>query len=175
RAAVIAAQQSRRILDAAAARLKEKPENLTERLDTMVARHKALEKELEKLKTQIAFRSADGGGAESETLNGTAVIIKEVTVDSPAALRELADRFKDKLQSGVVVLGSKSGAKAFLIAGVTRDLTPRFHAGNIIKTIAQVVGGGGGGRPDMAQAGGSQPENLTAALEKARELIASGK
>jgi len=173
RAAVAAAQNSRRILAAAAARLKEKPDQLAQRLDKMVAQQKALEKDLENLKTQMAFRAADGGDDETETINDTAVIIRQVSVDSPAALRELADRFKDKLKSGVVVLGSAAGSKAFLIAGVTKDLTSRYHAGNIIKAIAGVVGGGGGGRPDMAQAGGSQPENLAAALERARKIIST--
>ena len=92
-------------------------------------------------------------------------------MDQPAALRDLADRFKDKIRSGVVVLGSPAGAKALLIVVVTKDLTDRLHAGKIIKQVAAVVGGGGGGRPDMAQAGGTQPENLDTALEKAYEVV----
>jgi alanyl-tRNA synthetase len=92
-------------------------------------------------------------------------------VDSPAALRELADRFKDKLKSGVIVLGSAGEDKALLIAIVTKDLADRFHAGNIVKALAPIVGGGGGGRPDMAQAGGTQPENIDQALEKALDVI----
>jgi alanyl-tRNA synthetase len=99
-------------------------------------------------------------------------VIQKVAVDNPAALRDLADRFKDRIKSGVVVLGSASGGKALLIAVVTRDLLDRFHAGKIIKELAAVVGGGGGGRPDMAQAGGTQPEHLDQALEKATALIA---
>jgi alanyl-tRNA synthetase len=100
--------------------------------------------------------------------------VKRVEVESPAALRELMDRFKDRLKSGVVVLGGSSDAKVMLIAGVTKDLTARFHAGNIIKQVAALVGGRGGGRPDMAQAGGSQPENLEAALARALEIIRNG-
>ncbi len=92
-------------------------------------------------------------------------------MDNPAALRELADKFKDKIKSGVVVLGSVADSKVFLIAGVTKDLTKQFHAGNIIKQIAAVVGGSGGGRPDMAQAGGTQPEKLNEAIEKVYEII----
>jgi len=84
------------------------------------------------------------------------------------------DRFKDKIKSGVVVLASVSDGKVMLIAGVTKDLMKRFHAGNIIKQVAATVGGSGGGRPDMAQAGGSQPENLDAALAKALEIIRRG-
>ena len=77
----------------------------------------------------------------------------------------------EKLKSGIVVLGSVNGPKAFLIVGVTKDLTKRFHAGNLIKPIASTVGGSGGGRPDMAQAGGTKPEKLDAALEKAYKVI----
>ena len=80
---------------------------------------------------------------------------------------------EDRLKSGVVVLGGVGDAKAMLIAGVTKDLAGRFHAGNIIKQAAGLVGGRGGGRPDMAQAGGPQPENLDAALAKALEIIRS--
>ena len=69
--------------------------------------------------------------------------------------RDLADRLKGKIKSGIVVLGSVNGPKAFLIVAVTKDLTDRFHAGNLIKPIASMVGGSGGGRPDMAQAGGT--------------------
>ena len=94
-----------------------------------------------------------------------------MSVDKPAALRDLADRFKEKIKTGIVVLGSSDASKVMLIAVVTKDLTDRFHAGDIIKGIAPVVGGGGGGRPDMAQAGGSKPEKLDAALEKAYEIL----
>jgi alanyl-tRNA synthetase len=97
-----------------------------------------------------------------------------VTVDKPSALRELADRFRDRIQSGIVVLGCETDGKVLLIVVVTKDLNHRFHAGRMIKQIANVVGGSGGGRPDMAQAGGTQPENLSQALEKARELIQKG-
>ena len=99
------------------------------------------------------------------------MLVKRVDVESPAALRTMADRFKDKMASGIVVLGGVSSGKALLIAVVTKDLAGKFHAGNIIKHAAGVVGGGGGGRPDMAQAGGPQPENLDKALAAAMEII----
>ena len=95
-------------------------------------------------------------------------------MDKPAALRDLADRFRDRIGSGIVVLGCESDGKALLIVVVTKDLNPRFHAGQMIKTIAAAVGGGGGGRPDMAQAGGTQPQHLQKALARARELIEKG-
>jgi len=81
-------------------------------------------------------------------------------------------KFQDKLKSGIVVLGSAAGAKAMLIALVSKDLVKRFPAGEIIKAIAPVVGGSGGGRPDMAQAGGPDKGKLAAALEMAYEVVA---
>ena len=87
------------------------------------------------------------------------------------ALRDLADRFKDKLGSGIVVLGSAIGEKALLIVGVTKDLAGRYHAGKIVGPLAAEVGGGGGGRPDMAQAGGTKPAQLDQALAKAVEIV----
>jgi alanyl-tRNA synthetase len=82
-------------------------------------------------------------------------------------LRNLLDQLKNKLGSGIVLLGSASGGKVSLIAGVTADLTARVKAGELVSQAAAQVGGKGGGRPDMAQAGGSQPENLDAALQSA--------
>ena len=99
------------------------------------------------------------------------VLSQRVAVDSPAALRDLGDRFRDKITSGVIVLGSAAADKALLIAVVTKDLTDRFHAGNIVKAIAPIVGGKGGGRPDMAQAGGSRPDKLDEAIEKVPAVI----
>ena len=135
---------------------------------------KNLEKETERLKTQIAEIQADGSGEQAIEINGVTTIVQQVTVDKPSALRELADRFKDRIQSGIVVLGCETDGKALLIVVVTKDLNHRFHAGRMIKQIADVVGGSGGGRPDMAQAGGTQPQHLALALEKARELILQG-
>jgi alanyl-tRNA synthetase len=85
----------------------------------------------------------------------------------------MADHYRDKLKSGVIVLGAVTEGKALLISAVTNDLADRFHAGDIVKEIAAVVGGRGGGRPDMAQAGGPRAEKLDAALDKVAELIAS--
>ena len=82
------------------------------------------------------MHQAEAEGEAVQTINNTKVLIQKVTVDNPAALRDLADRLKEKIKSGVVVLGSVSGAKAFLIVVVTKDLTDRFHAGNVIKQIA---------------------------------------
>ena len=136
---------------------------------------KAFEKEVEQLKTKLATEATEASTDAARTIDGTKVMAQKVSVDTPAALRNLADQLKDKIQSGIVVLGGTAGSKAMLIVVVTQDLTDRYHAGNIIKQIAAEVGGRGGGRPDMAQAGGNQPENLDKALAKAYEIVGQGK
>jgi len=164
-------QAAVRTVQEAAQLLKEKPEALPQRIARVLSETKGLEREIEQLKGRLSAASVADAGGDVQTIGGVSVLVKKVEADSPAALRELLDRFKDKLRSGVMVLGSVSDGKVMLIAGVTKDLTKRFHAGNLIKQVSAVVGGSGGGRPDMAQAGGSQPENLDAALAKALEVI----
>jgi alanyl-tRNA synthetase len=151
--------------------LKEKPEALTQRILKVLADIKGLEREIEQFKGRLSAASVADAGVDVQSIGGVSVLVKKVEADSPATLRDLLDRFKDKIKSGIVVLASVSDGKVMLIAGVTRDLTQRFHAGHIIKQVSSVVGGSGGGRPDMAQAGGSQPENLDAALAKALDVI----
>jgi alanyl-tRNA synthetase len=148
-----------------------KPDEMVDRIRQSIHGNKSSEKEIEKLKAALAEAKAGGSGGEALDIHGAAVMIRKVAVDKPAALRDLADRFKDRMRSGIVVLGAESGGKALLIAVVTKDLVKRFHAGQIIKQVAAIVGGGGGGRPDMAQAGGTQPDKLDLALEKAVEII----
>ena len=151
--------------------VKEKPEAVTERIEKVLAAQKSIEKEVEKLKTKIAAIKTISAEDDIKSVNGIKVLVKKVSVDKPAALRDLADKFKEKIKSGVVVLGSVAGSKVLLIVGVTKDLTDRYHAGDIIKQVATVVGGSGGGRPDLAQAGGTIPEKLDQALEKAFEVV----
>jgi alanyl-tRNA synthetase len=164
-------QKTSRTLEEAAHLVKEKPAALAPKIKKMLNDLKALEKEIVHLKAKLASDDAQVEGEAIQTINNTKVMIQRVAVDNPAALRDLADRIKEKIKSGIVVLGSVNGPKVFLIVGVTRDLTDCFHAGKLIKQIAATVGGSGGGRPDMAQAGGTQPENLDQALKKAYEVI----
>ncbi len=171
KAAINHIQTVTKVLNDTANVLRERPEKLFSRVEALLSGQKAMEKELEKLKSKIAAKSADNIGDDVQTVNGIKVVAKKVAVESPAALRDLADKFRDKIQSGVVVLGAENGGKALLIAIVTKDLVGQFHAGNIIKAVAAEVGGGGGGRPDMAQAGGSKPENLDAAMKKVFALV----
>jgi len=169
-------QHADRLLWDAARLFKDRPEALPERIENLLSSHRSLEKSVEQLKLKLAsasagLSSAGDGKGDVRSVNGIKVVAKTVEADNPGALRNLADRFRDNLQSGIVVLGAPGDKKAMLVVVVTKDLAGRFHAGEIIKAIAPEVGGGGGGRPDMAQAGGSRPENLDKAMEKALAVI----
>jgi len=170
-AAVEYIQKDSKIIHDSARLLKESPEAVPERIKKILSVQKSLEKEVEQLKARIAMRSADWAEEDIKSINDIKVLAKKVTVDKPAELRDMADRFKEKIKSGIVALGSSADSKALLIVVVTKDLTDRFHAGKIVKEVASVVGGSGGGRPDMAQAGGTKPENLDQALEKVYEVV----
>jgi alanyl-tRNA synthetase len=164
-------QQTSRVLNDTAHLLKEKAPAVPLRVKKMQVDLKALEKEVAQLKTKLASKATEASPDAVRSIDGVDVLVKRVTVDTPAALRNLADDLKNKIKSGIVVLGSAAGSKAMLIVVVTKDLTNRYHAGNIVNQVAAEVGGRGGGRPDMAQAGGDQPENLDKALAKAYEVI----
>jgi alanyl-tRNA synthetase len=170
--ALSSVQQMAYMLGDAARLLKDNPQNIKTRIEKMLAHQKQLEKEIETLKARMATRAAADAEADVREINGVKVLARRVEADNPGALRDLVDRFRDRLGSGVVVLGCVSGAKALLIAAVTKDLQDRFHAGKIIKALAPAVGGGGGGKPDLAQAGGSRPEHLDQALSQAYEVVA---
>ena len=167
-------QKTFRMLQDSAALLKIRPDDMPLRIDKLLNHQKALEKDVEKLKADIAKGSAETAMDDIRTVGDTAVLVKKIAADSPAALRDMADQFKDRIKSGVVVLGSVSAGKVLLVALVTKDLTKRFHAGAIVKEISGLVGGSGGGRPDMAQAGGTLPDKLDEALQKVFEVIARG-
>ncbi|HUV51392.1 MAG TPA: alanine--tRNA ligase [Anaerolineae bacterium] len=164
-------QKASKIVQETARLIKERPEDILKRINKIISEHKSAEKEIEKLKAKIAATKADSSEGYIKLIDNVKVQVKKVVVDTPAALRDLADRFKEKMKSGIVVLGSVAGPNVLLIVVVTKDLMNRFNAGSIVKQVAAIVGGGGGGRPDMAQAGGSIPEKLDQALEKAYEII----
>ncbi|MDJ0817589.1 MAG: alanine--tRNA ligase [Desulfobacterales bacterium] len=164
-------QQAGRLLQETAYLMKEKTPAVPGRVAKMLSEIKAYEKEVDQLKVKLASNTGGEATQAIESINGVNLMVKNVAVDTPAALRNLADQFKDKIKSGIVVLGSQAGSKAMLIAVVTKDLTDRYHAGKIVKAVAEIVGGRGGGRPDMAQAGGNQPEKLGEALGKVPEII----
>jgi alanyl-tRNA synthetase len=158
-------------LRSVASSLKTTPDQIKDRVDRLLREQKHRERELESLKAKL-LSSKSGDLLEGiREVSGTKVLAREVGVESPKELREFADRVKEKLQSGVIVLGSKNAGKALLICVVTKDLQDRYHAGEIIRRLSEIVGGKGGGRKDMAQGGGSKPEALREALETVGHMI----
>jgi alanyl-tRNA synthetase len=108
---------------------------------------------------------------QARVINGIKVIAARVEHLDPKGLRNFADLLKNKLQSGIVVLGIVADGQVSLISAVTKDISETYHAGKIIKEVAGIVGGSGGGRPDMAQAGGKNPEKLSEALDKVFQVV----
>ncbi|MCK5313241.1 MAG: alanine--tRNA ligase, partial [Desulfobacteraceae bacterium] len=151
--------------------LKDSKKNIPTKISALLKEKKDLQKEIESLKTKIASKFTDNIDNEINVVNGISVLAKKVEIDNPSQLRDLADKFKAKIKSGVILLGAESNGKALLISIVTDDLTKKYKAGDIVKKAAALVGGGGGGRPDMAQAGGSNPANLDKALNSVYDLI----
>jgi len=142
-----------------------------ERVARVLARQKELQREIETLQARLnASKSADLlSGARD--IGGVKALAVRVEVDDPKGLRELSDTLKDRLGSGVIAIGAEKDGKATLLVAVTKDLTSRFKAGDLIKGLAPIIGGSGGGKPELAQAGGSMPEKLDQALEKLYELV----
>jgi alanyl-tRNA synthetase len=151
-------------VNAAAAALKAQPSELTQRIAQVQDQLKSLEKELGALKSKLA--SSQGDELVSQAIEVSGVHVLAATLDGADAktLRETVDKLKDKLKSAAIVLASVEGGKVSLIAGVTPEASKKVKAGELVNFVAQQVGGKGGGRPDMAQAGGTEPGNLPAAL-----------
>ena len=171
RRAVEHLKSQQEVLARAAALLKAAPADVADRLEKLLVQQRQLEKEIEALKTSQASRRSADLLETAEEIGGVKVLVARVEAEDPKALREMCDRFRERFEQGVLVLGAASGEKAFLLAGVTPALTAKVHAGELIKGIVKEIGGSGGGRPDMAQAGGNRPEKLDDALDLARKLI----
>ncbi len=142
-----------------------------EKVKKLLQQQKELEKEIERLRGQFGKNQIPDLLAKQKNVNGTNVLITEVGGVDARQLRDIADQLKEKMGSGVVILASGGEGSVNLVATVSQDLTRGYHAGNIIKELAQIVGGGGGGRPDFAQAGGKDPSKVEEALKKANEII----
>ncbi len=140
-------------------------DDVVEKVGQIVERNRSLEKELDRLKSQLASGGARDLMSQTRQVAGVKVLAARLDGADAKALRDAVDQMKDKLGSGVVVLGAVEDGKVRLVAGVTRDLTDRLKAGAILKPVAARVGGRGGGRPDLAQAGGNEPARLDEALE----------
>ncbi|MCM2129989.1 alanine--tRNA ligase [Larsenimonas rhizosphaerae] len=160
-------------LERMAATLKARPDQLEARLDAMLGHQRELEKVLESLKARLASSAGNDLLSQARDINGVSVIAYQVDGVSGKDLRTLLDQLKSRLENGVIVLGTAEGDKVSLIAGVTKSLTGRVKAGELVNHVAEQVGGRGGGRPDMAQAGGQDPAALPGALESVYDWVAS--
>jgi alanyl-tRNA synthetase len=162
--AVALVQQQQTLLDAVTGTLKAQPQEVLSRVVQVMDNVKALEKELARLKSKLASSQGDDLLARAADVAGAKVLAAVLEGADVATLRETLDKIKDKLKSAAVVLASVIDGKVSLIAGVTPDLTGKVKAGELVNFVAQQVGGKGGGRPDMAQAGGTDAAALPAAL-----------
>ncbi|KFL51825.1 alanyl-tRNA synthetase [Burkholderia pyrrocinia] len=151
-------------MNEAAAALKAQPSELTQRIAQVQDQVKSLEKELGALKSKLASSQGDELAQQAVEIGGVYVLAATLDGADAKTLRETVDKLKDKLKSAAIVLAAVEGGKVSLIAGVTPDASKKVKAGELVNFVAQQVGGKGGGRPDMAQAGGTEPANLPGAL-----------
>jgi alanyl-tRNA synthetase len=146
-------------------------EDLDDKVAALLDRAKRLEKELADLKAKAAGAAGQDLAAQAEEIGGVKVLAARLDGADAKTLRDALDRLKDKLGSAIILLAAESEGKVSLVGGVTKDLTGRFKAGDLVREAAAKVGGKGGGRPDMAQAGGNDPAGLPAALALAKEWV----
>jgi alanyl-tRNA synthetase len=151
------------------------PADLEQRVDSLLEEMESLNKRVRTLERELGRHTAESLLKEAENVDGSAVLAARVPATSPETLREMGDWLRDHLKSAVVVLGTVVGGRPSFLAMVTPDLAARgLHAGDLVKKVAQVTGGGGGGRPEMAQAGGVEAARLDDALRLARKLSMEG-
>ncbi len=144
---------------------------LEDRLGRMVERQKELERELANLESRLKAGQANDIMSQIQEISGVKLLAAQVESTDGKGLREMADKLRDKIGSGVVAIGCPFEGKVNLLVAVTGDLSKQLHAGKLVAALAAEVGGRGGGRPDLAQAGGSQPENLAGALNKVPAML----
>jgi alanyl-tRNA synthetase len=164
-------QQQEAQLAKAAGVLKAPVAEIEARIAQLMESARTTERELARLKAKAAASAGDDLASTAIDVKGAKVIAAALDGADVKALRETMDKLKDKLKSAAIVLGSVSDGKVTLIAGVTGDLTGKVKAGELVNHVAQQVGGKGGGRPDMAQAGGTNPAGLPSALQSVREFV----
>ena len=152
------------------------PHVATEVIQRLHTEHKRLARELERLKMKTALSGGAAAGSSSAPdapidVSGVKLVTRHVSGLEKGALRSISDSLRDRVGSGVVVLASENAGKVSLVVSVTKDLTDRVQAGRLVKELAPIVGGGGGGRPDFAEAGGKDPSKIPDLLAKAPEVL----
>jgi alanyl-tRNA synthetase len=165
----VAQVQSR--LDGVAVLLKSDADGIETRLEQLVERSRKLEKEVAQLKGKLASGAGDDMAGEAQDIGGIKVLARCLDDADPKSLRDTVDQLKNKLGTAALVLATVADSRVSLVAGVTKDSTSRIKAGDLVNFVAQQVGGKGGGRPDMAQAGGSDPSRLSAALASVPDWV----
>ncbi|MDE4032643.1 alanine--tRNA ligase [Glaesserella parasuis] len=163
--------QQQQILNQSAELLKADTASLVEKIQQLQEKSKKVEKELQQLKDKLAAQAGGELAKQAQQINGVNVVVQRLENVDAKALRTMVDDLKNQLGSAVIVFATKTDEKVNLIVGVTKDLTDKVNAGELVGLMAQEVGGKGGGRADMAMAGGSQPENITQALNVATNWI----
>ncbi|MGH8278085.1 MAG: alanine--tRNA ligase [Gammaproteobacteria bacterium] len=169
--AVHSAQQSERTLYALAELTKSSLDTVSARVEQLVEHNHKLEKELEQLKSRLASRQGGDLASQAINVNGLKVLASRLDGADARTLRDTVDQLKNKLGSAAIVLAAVEGGKVRLVAGVTADHAARIPAGELVNRVAELVGGKGGGRADLAQAGGTEPGKLDAALRSVPEWI----
>ena len=155
-----------------AAELKTRPGELPERIISLLTEIKEKDGELKNLGRQLARLQVEGLVARARDISGVKMVAEAVRAKGVAELRSLTDILRERLPSGIILLGTAQQDRVDFVCSVSSDLIPEgFHAGRIVKEVAKVVGGGGGGRPDMAQAGGRNPARLPEALDRGMKLV----
>jgi alanyl-tRNA synthetase len=172
-AAVALIQDNEDRLKQIAGVLKSGTDVVVERVEQLSAANRQLEKELDQLKAKLASSQGSDLASQAEEIKGVMVLAAIVEGLDSKALRETTDQLKNKLGSAVVVLAAVSGDKVSLVAGVTSDVTDRVKAGDLVNEVARKVGGKGGGRPDMAMAGGNSPDQLPEAISQVKQYVTS--
>ena len=159
------------VLRGIAAQLRGSRDDVDEKVRELVERSRRLEKEVQQLKTKLASGQSGDLSSQAKVVGDIRVLAAQVEGADAKALRDAVDQLRNKLGSSIIVLATVKDGKAVLVAGVSADLLTRFKAGDIVGAVAAQVGGRGGGRADFAQAGGTQPENLAAALSSVETLV----
>ena len=165
-------QDNAESLRSIAAMLKSKPETVIDKVSQVLSKNRQLEKELDRIKAKMASSEGDNLSSAAVDIGGIKVVASKLEGVDPKSLREAVDKLKNKLGESVVVLATVNGEKVSMVAGVTKATSKTIKAGEVVNMVARQVGGKGGGRPDMAQAGGNEPHNLDKALTSVANWVA---